>query len=70
MFGLQIGERGADGTVHLRMDDRHRRLSIHPGQKERLAYVGWELSGKVAFAEAVAELDNPRRSGLGGYGTT
>ncbi|MFE7795822.1 hypothetical protein [Streptomyces sp. NPDC057460] len=56
VLGLQIGERGADGTVHLRMDDRHRRLSIHPGKQERLAYVGWELAGKAAFTEAVAEL--------------
>ncbi|MFH8600602.1 VOC family protein [Streptomyces flaveolus] len=56
VLGLQIGERGADGTVHLRMDDRHRRLSVHPGTEDRLLYVGWELAGKAAFTEAVAEL--------------
>jgi extradiol dioxygenase len=44
ILGLQVAERGADGAVHLRMDDRHRRLSIHPGPEERLAHVGWELA--------------------------
>ncbi|MET7539603.1 VOC family protein [Streptomyces sp. NPDC005507] len=56
VLGLQVGEHGADGAVHLRMDERHRRLSVHPGDEERLAYVGWELAGKAAFEEAVTEL--------------
>ncbi|MFB8027290.1 MULTISPECIES: hypothetical protein [unclassified Streptomyces] len=56
-MGLQTGERAAAGTVHLRMDDRHRGLSLHPGTEERPAYVGWDLVGKVAFHEAVAELE-------------
>ncbi|MFF7260849.1 hypothetical protein ACFZCL_11285 [Streptomyces sp. NPDC008159] len=30
VFGLQIGDRDPDGTIHLRMDDRLRRLSVHP----------------------------------------
>ncbi|MET9080850.1 VOC family protein [Streptomyces sp. NPDC004237] len=58
IFGLQIGDRDPDGTIHLRMDDRHRRLSVHPGEEDRIAYVGWELAGKAAFDEAVAELSH------------
>lgn len=40
------------------MDDRLRRLSVHPGEEDRLAYGGWELAGKAAFNEAVAELSH------------
>ena len=40
------------------MDDRLRRLSVHPGEEDRLAYVGWELAGKAAFNKAVAKLSH------------
>ncbi|MEU0213071.1 VOC family protein [Streptomyces canus] len=58
IFGLQIGDRDPAGTLHLRMADRHRRLSLHPGEEDRLAYVGWELASRAAFSEAVAELSH------------
>ncbi|WP_326731570.1 VOC family protein [Streptomyces phaeochromogenes] len=58
IFGLGLGEPGADGTVRLRMDDRHQRISVHPGDEERLAYVGWELKDKAAFRAAVKELED------------
>jgi hypothetical protein len=31
IFGLGLAEPGSDGTVYLRMDDRHHRIAVHPG---------------------------------------
>jgi extradiol dioxygenase len=45
-----------DGSVYLRMDDRHHRWAIHPGQTTRLAYAGWELKDKDDFDEAIDDL--------------
>ena len=61
VFGMGLGERGKDGAVRLRMDDRHHRVAIHPGKTDRLAYIGWELRDNMAFATAVEEL---RAAGL------
>jgi extradiol dioxygenase len=49
------GER--DDTVYLRMDDRHHRLAIHQGPRDRLAYVGWEIADDDDLADAVEELE-------------
>jgi len=56
VFGLGLNDPEEDGTVYLRMDDRHHRIAIHPGEEDRLAYIGWELRDKAAFRAAVAEL--------------
>jgi extradiol dioxygenase len=61
IFGLALGEPGADGTTNLRMDDRHHRIAIRPGTTDRLAYIGWEVQTSDAFAVAVEEL---RAAGL------
>ena len=55
VFGLGLGERGKDGAVRLRMDDRYHRIAIHPGTTNRLAYIGRELRDNMAFATAVEE---------------
>lgn len=57
VFGLGLAEPGADGTVYLRMDDRHHRIAVHPGEQDDVAYLGWQLEGKAAFDEALKELD-------------
>jgi extradiol dioxygenase len=57
IFGLGLNDPGPDGTVYLRMDDRHHRIAIHPGTENRLAYIGWELRDRNAFRDAVTELD-------------
>jgi 2,3-dihydroxybiphenyl 1,2-dioxygenase len=43
VVGLEIAERGGDGTLFLRMDDYHHRITIHPGGKDDVARVGWEV---------------------------
>jgi extradiol dioxygenase len=54
ILGLQVGSRGADGTLFLRMDERHHRIVVHPGGNDDVAYLGWELEGEHAL-HAVAE---------------
>lgn len=56
VLGLQLVDGDQPGSIYLRMDDRHHRIAIHPGNKDRLAYLGWELAGDDDLAEAVDEL--------------
>ncbi|MEY2433629.1 MAG: extradiol dioxygenase [Acidimicrobiaceae bacterium] len=61
VLGMTVAEPGGDGSVRMRMDDRHHRLSLHPGPRDRLAYLGWELADDGALAEAIDDL---MRAGL------
>jgi 2,3-dihydroxybiphenyl 1,2-dioxygenase len=45
-----------DGTIYLRMDDRRWRLAIHPAERDEIAYIGWEMADRQAFAEALETL--------------
>lgn len=42
VLGLQIGQELEDGTLVLRADLHQRRVVIHPGDHDDVAYVGWE----------------------------
>jgi extradiol dioxygenase len=44
---------GADGTQYLKMDERKYRIAIHPGEKDRLLYFGWDVLDDEALAEGV-----------------
>jgi extradiol dioxygenase len=57
IFGFGLGEPGGDGTVHLRLDDRHHRIALHPSDEDQLAYIGWEVAENQDLEEAAAELD-------------
>lgn len=61
VFGFGLGEPGEDGAIRLRMDDRKQRISIHPGEEDRVAYLGWEVPSVDEFDVAVKELE---RQGL------
>jgi extradiol dioxygenase len=54
IFGFGLGEPGPDGTVYLRVDDRHHRIALHPGDEDQL--IGWEVAGNEDLEEAAAEL--------------
>ncbi len=54
VLGLAVGERGADGSLFLRMDEYHHRLVLHPTGEDDLAYVGWEVA-KEEDLEALGE---------------
>jgi len=53
-FGLAPSEQG---TVLLRMDERHHRIAIRHGERDQLAYLGWELRNRPAFFDALNALD-------------
>jgi extradiol dioxygenase len=56
IFGTALADRGGDGSVRLRLDDRHHRVSIHPGDRNSIAYIGWELVTEEDYEAAVEEL--------------
>jgi len=56
VMGFGLAEPGADGTVHLRMDDRRFRIAVHPGEVNRLAYLGWEMRDRPSYEEAIEKL--------------
>lgn len=56
VLGMELVGRERNDCVYLRMDDRHHRLAIHQGPKDRLAYLGWELGSDDDLAEALDEL--------------
>ncbi len=57
ILGLQISDRAADGTLHLRMDEYYHRLLLHASDDDDLAYVGWQVTTPRALDELVARLE-------------
>jgi len=53
-LGLQVSERGDDGSLFLRTDEYHHRFLVHPTGKDDLAYIGWEVKDEDAL-RAMAE---------------
>lgn len=45
VLGLQIAEELNDGTLVLRADHHRRRIVLHPGDSDNVAYFGWECRG-------------------------
>jgi len=54
ILGMQIASRGPDGSLYVRMDDRHHRIIVHPDGTDDVAYLGWELGNEQAL-HALAE---------------
>lgn len=44
VFAMQVLQPGAEGAVDVRVDEWHRRLTLHPSRQDGLAYIGWEVS--------------------------
>jgi extradiol dioxygenase len=57
VLGLEVAGRGSDGAVRLRVDDAVHRISIHPGERDDLAYLGWAVAGPGELEEAIAQLE-------------
>ncbi len=49
LLGDGVAERGADGSLALRLDEQAQRIVIHPGAADDLAYVGFEVDGEHAL---------------------
>ena len=58
ILGTPLAPRGQDGAIRLRMDERHHRIAVHPGDIDDLAYIGWELRGREEFEAALRELSD------------
>lgn len=49
-----------NGRISLRIDNRHHRIAIYPGVRNRLAYLGWEMTNRQEWEAGVEHL---RRDG-------
>lgn len=56
ILGVQPTDRDAGGIVRLRVDDAAWRLAIHPGEQDRIAYIGWALKNEHAVHAYVERL--------------
>src|SRR5688572_16430851 len=56
ILGLEVSEKGADGTLYLRIDDHHHRFAVHPGKADDLIYVGFQTANRDEFAKTKAKL--------------
>lgn len=62
VLGLQISEELADGTLILRADHHRRRIILHPGDVDDVAYFGWECRNDEDFEnvrEALRQAKHP-----------
>jgi len=56
-IGFAPGEGPEPGALHLRMDERHARLVILPGEEDRVECVGWEVGDSRALARVQAAVE-------------
>lgn len=56
VFGFGLNESRDDDTVYLTMDDADYRIAVHPGPRDRMAYVGVELKDKWNWELAIEKL--------------
>ena len=55
-LGLQVSGKEPDGTLFLRMDEYQYRFAVHPGDKDDVAYVGWQVSSEQQLNEMAEQL--------------
>jgi extradiol dioxygenase len=53
VLGAELAPDVADGAVRLRVDDAAHRITIHPGERNELAYLGWEVDDVDDTARAL-----------------
>jgi extradiol dioxygenase len=56
VFAMQISAPASDGAVRLRTDDYDYRISVHPGEQNRLRCLGWELVDDTQVDAAAEDL--------------
>ncbi len=57
VLGMELGRESSNNLIYLRADERHHRLSIHPGESDDIAYIGWEVANHEALEVVAANLD-------------
>ena len=57
VMGLQVGRDSSDSQLYLRSDERHHRMTVHPGGSNDISYIGWEVANHEALEAAAASLE-------------
>lgn len=57
VLGMALAEETTDDRVLLAVDDRHHRLSVQTGERNRLLAMGWETASVDDFEESVEHLE-------------
>jgi 2,3-dihydroxybiphenyl 1,2-dioxygenase len=56
VLGLVVSERRPDGSIALRVDDRAQRVLLHPGERDDVLYIGFELDDEASLDRLAGEL--------------
>jgi hypothetical protein len=56
VLGLIVSERCPDGSLAFRADDRAQRVALHPGARDDVLYVGFELEDEASLDRLGVEL--------------
>jgi 2,3-dihydroxybiphenyl 1,2-dioxygenase len=57
VLGAEMTHDGPDGAVRLRVDDAMHRITVHPGEADDLAYLGWDTGDSASLDETIARLE-------------
>jgi hypothetical protein len=55
-FGIGKNPESDPESLYFKIDDRRHRLAFHPGKVDRIAYIGWEAVGRMAFEDGIKKL--------------
>ena len=58
VLGFEVCRDSEPGLLYLRGDERHHRLTVHAGDSDDVAYVGWELASHEALEAAAGVLEH------------
>lgn len=56
VLGMMVDAAAPEGALYLKMDERHYRLLVLRDERDGYGASGWEVAGKSAFEQAIAEL--------------
>src|SRR6266536_5631945 len=57
VLGHEVAHDSDAESLFLKMDGHHHRLSVHPGEAEDVAFVGWEVGSAENMQALAAQLD-------------
>jgi extradiol dioxygenase len=52
VLGMEVVEGAADGTVYLRMDECHHRVTLHPTGEDDVVYIGLQAATHVEYEQS------------------
>ena len=57
MFGIECSDTLQDGTLLFRVDDFERRIIVHEGPKNDVAYIGWQAASAADLANLKSQIE-------------